>query len=185
MSCPSCQVAGRRLPSLPLAYVSKTKINVGVQNLKRFSLSNGRLSIKQIDVGELNPRCTSADSLEENDLQGYLLENPYLVEEFVMKNVSQEQIERWLIRKCKITGKENANSDEEHNRPSLSKWKFCVHKDKRKLLDSLTEEIHKEKTKNSILLELSKNICQAVHASRFSLYLLDDSGKVRTSFFYT
>ena len=49
--------------------------------------------------------------LSELQVKEYLLANPCILEEFVMANTSQEQLERWLIRKTQslehITGNIN------------------------------------------------------------------------------
>lgn len=37
--------------------------------------------------------------LSELQVKEYLLANPCILEEFIMANTSQEQLERWLIRK--------------------------------------------------------------------------------------
>jgi len=42
MSCPSCQVAGRRLPSLPLAYITKTQNRIVCKGFND-SINNGTL----------------------------------------------------------------------------------------------------------------------------------------------
>ena len=49
--------------------------------------------------------------LSELQVKEYLLANPCILEEFIMANTSQEQLERWLIRKTQslehITGNVN------------------------------------------------------------------------------
>ena len=49
--------------------------------------------------------------LSELQVKEYLLANPCILEEFIMANTSQEQLERWLIRKTQslehITGNIN------------------------------------------------------------------------------
>lgn len=35
-------------------------------------------------------------------MDNYLQNNPHKVEEYVIQNISQEQLERWLIRKTKL-----------------------------------------------------------------------------------
>lgn len=51
-------------------------------------------------------------------------------------------------------------------------FKFCVHKDKRKLLESLTKEIHQDKNKTFIINELVKNISKgSIYFDSSSLFI--------------
>jgi len=177
MSCPCCQLGGRRLPSLPLGYVAKAKKYFGYNNLKGLDFMHQNCTLRPIN---LTRQERSTPPLEDHEgLQKYLLEHPNVVEEFVLKNVNQEQIEKWLLRKCRKNSGAFKGTDDKR---SLSKWKFCVHKDKRNMLEKLTKEVHMHKQKSSIVNELAKNIAHAVHADRYSLYIADDTGKFLTSY---
>ena len=80
----------------------------------------------------------------------------------MQKNVDQQRLERWLIRKARkdkknLTSSQSVDSgsqEGESHRPSLSKWKFCVHADKKKMLEELTNDIHHLPNKEKVLAEL-------------------------------
>lgn len=50
---------------------------------------------------------------------------------------------------------------------SLSRWKFCVHADKRQMLQDLTQSLQIKPTKDHVLWELANCICSAVSADGF------------------
>ena len=58
--------------------------------------------------------------------------------------------------------------------PSLSKWKFCVHADKRAMLQEMTSHIRTCENANisrgNILNELATCIAGAIDADSFNLY---------------
>jgi cAMP and cAMP-inhibited cGMP 3',5'-cyclic phosphodiesterase 10 len=58
---------------------------------------------------------------------------------------------------------------------SLSKWKFCVHADKRQMLQELTSSIQTQglASKGDILLELTGCLATAVGADAHNLYMGD------------
>lgn len=60
----------------------------------------------------------------------------------------------------------------------MGKWKFCVHADKRAMLQEMTFNVHNDKnrtTKAHILYELATCIKGAVDADDFNLYLVSES----------
>jgi len=181
MSCPSCQVGGRRMPALPLGYINKSKKKWNYEQFKSLGTMEFASSFHLKHVGSTKIRSYSqhAPLIEDHSsFQDYLLSNPNIIEDFVSKHISQEQIERWLIRKTKANQpNQRVASGGASNNKSLSKWKFCVHKDKRKLLENLTSKICEKKNKGYVLKELAKSIAQAVHATRYNLYFVDESGK--------
>ena len=54
MSCPSCQVGGRRLPSLPLGYTSKTRKDLHYKNLRTYTLFNANYNVKHIGSAKIS-----------------------------------------------------------------------------------------------------------------------------------
>lgn len=146
---------------------------------------------KPISAGS-NPTsqmCTHSPPLEHHcGLMEYLMVHPNVVEEFVLNNVSQKQIEKWLIRKS--VSKEGNSSQYSSNlddvegvddltslNNSLSNWKFCVHSDKRKVLEKLTKEISLNFSDSvSVLNELIEMIACAIHSSRHTCYVVDGAG---------
>lgn len=88
-----------------------------------------------------------------------------------MDEVELEQLERWMIRRTQKAKKLNYAN----RKTSLSRWKFCVHADKRQMLEQLTQQLQMKPTKAHVLFELSSCISNAVGADGFRLYLVDES----------
>lgn len=81
-----------------------------------------------------------------------------------------EQLERWMIRRTQKAKKLNFAN----RKTSLSRWKFCVHADKRQMLQQLTQQLQMKPTKAHVLFELSSCISNSVGADGFNLYLVED-----------
>ena len=47
-------------------------------------------------------------NLEHEAIEKHLLNDPSIVEDYVMKHVSQDQIEQWLIRKAQLKNRANS-----------------------------------------------------------------------------
>ena len=47
-------------------------------------------------------------NLEYEAIEKHLLNDPSIVEDYVMKHISQDQIERWLIRKAQLKNRANS-----------------------------------------------------------------------------
>lgn len=157
MSSPAKQVSVRRLPPLPNQSTLRN-----VRDTSANDNSHGGICLKgKVSVG-----------LSDMQVKEYLMTHPNIVEDFIMAETSQEQLERWLIRKTQslqhITG-----GGGDGVRPSLSKWKFCVHTDKRKMLQQLTKDINQHPKKVRVMHELVKSVAAATHANTHSLYLVD------------
>lgn len=93
-----------------------------------------------------------------------------------MDEVELEQLERWMIRRTQKAKKMNYAN----RKTSLSRWKFCVHADKRQMLEQLTHQLQMKPTKVHVLFELSSCISNAVGADGFRLYLNEDATDVLT-----
>ncbi|XP_031549791.1 probable 3',5'-cyclic phosphodiesterase pde-5 isoform X3 [Actinia tenebrosa] len=138
-------------------------------------------------IGERPNPETHEVQLDGENVRSYLVANPMFLDEFVMKHVDQDRLERWLIRKTRKLKQKGRHppGDQENSkqngplshRPSLSKWKFCVHSDKKKMLEELTHDIHTQPNKQKVLLELANCIASACHADGFVLYLVDSNGQ--------
>ncbi|XP_032242286.1 probable 3',5'-cyclic phosphodiesterase pde-5 isoform X2 [Nematostella vectensis] len=216
MSSPSRQISNRRLPPLPNSSRSSPirRVPSGGNTAKSSSSPGQRHTSNQhslvnshghfdlsvpFNEGPFRPALVQGKAIGERpapetheidgeSVRGYLQGHPMFLEEFVMKNVDQERLERWLIRKTrKIKHNKGRHPSSEHeknqqnasltHRPSLSKWKFCVHSDKKKMLEDLTHDIHQQPNKQKVLLELANCIASASHADGFVLYLVDSSGQ--------
>lgn len=88
-----------------------------------------------------------------------------------MDEVELEQLERWMIRRTQKAKKMNYAN----RKTSLSRWRFCVHADKRQMLEQLTKQLQMKPTKAHVLFELSSCISNAVNADGFRLYLVEDA----------
>lgn len=83
-----------------------------------------------------------------------------------MEEVELEQLERWIIRRSQRL-KKKPDAARNGRKTSLSRWKFCVHADKRQMLLDLTHSLQLRPTKDHVLLELGNCICSAVGADGF------------------
>ncbi|XP_070554826.1 probable 3',5'-cyclic phosphodiesterase pde-5 isoform X3 [Ptychodera flava] len=201
MSSPARQVGNRRLPPLPLnkrgaSPLSKplrSQAATYVGTSSRFtsvhpdhmivtgqstSFSNGS-SRTHVSARGSQLSTESADLLSDHiypeQVKVFLNENPAFLEEYVLNNVNQEELERWLIRRAQ-RGTESYKVNRTNSPPRrLSRWKFCVHKDKRKMLQELTKDIHQRPNKAQVLNELTDCISSAVNADGSHLYLLAEN----------
>ncbi|CAB3998313.1 cAMP and cAMP-inhibited cGMP 3, 5 -cyclic phosphodiesterase 10A-like [Paramuricea clavata] len=173
MSSPTKQVSARRLPPLPSqnpggkVILRSPKTTTDVEEREAL-LSN-------VDVSSSNaPRTSSQDNKQQKMIEvvDFLKQNPKALENYVMESISREQLEKWLIRKIHAQKSDTNEKNSEHALSSLSRWKFCVHTDKQKTLQHLTQEIHRQPQKAKVMYELVKCIALATHADRFSLYLI-------------
>lgn len=81
---------------------------------------------------------TTATRAGQQQVTSYLESNPEFLENYVLNHVDLETLERWTIRKARHIQKGNGIVQ---RKPSLSKWKFCVHADKRAMLQEMTAHI--------------------------------------------
>lgn len=89
-----------------------------------------------------------------------------------MNELELEELERYMIRRTQKAKKMNYSN----RKTSLSRWRFCVHADKRQMLEQLTQQLQMKPTKAHVLFELSSCIANAVNADGFRLYLVEDAG---------
>jgi cAMP and cAMP-inhibited cGMP 3',5'-cyclic phosphodiesterase 10 len=97
-----------------------------------------------------------------------------------MDEVEVDQLERWMIRRTQREKKMQNNM----RKTSLSRWKFCVHADKRQMLQQLTNSLQMCPTKAQVLYELSSCILNAVGADGFRLYLVESHDEPDQLSFY-
>ncbi|KAL3275955.1 hypothetical protein HHI36_020689 [Cryptolaemus montrouzieri] len=108
-----------------------------------------------------------------DEVAKYLSTHPEFVERYIMDEVEVEQLERCIIRKSQRLKKKPDGAARNGRKTSLSRWKFCVHADKRKMLQDLTQSLQLRPTKDHVLWELANCICSAVNADGFELFLVD------------
>nr|XP_015833958.1 PREDICTED: probable 3',5'-cyclic phosphodiesterase pde-5 isoform X3 [Tribolium castaneum] len=108
-----------------------------------------------------------------DQISDYLISHPDFLERYIMEEVEVEQLERWIIRKSQRLKKKPESASRNGRKTSLSRWKFCVHADKRQMLQDLTHSLQLRPTKDHVLWELANCICSAVNADGFRLYLVD------------
>ncbi|XP_050315784.1 probable 3',5'-cyclic phosphodiesterase pde-5 isoform X2 [Anthonomus grandis grandis] len=111
----------------------------------------------------------------EDQVSEYLSTHPDYLEKFVLEEVDLEQLERWIIRKSQRLKKRPDVPTKNGRKTSLSRWKFCVHADKRQMLQDLTHSLQNKPTKDHVLWELSNCISSAVGADGFRLYTVEKS----------
>lgn len=116
--------------------------------------------------------CLSLTSdFNEEEINFYLRNHPEILEKYLMDEVELEQLERWMIRRTQKAKKMNYAN----RKTSLSRWRFCVHADKRQMLEQLTQQLQMKPTKAHVLFELSSCISNAVNADGFRLYIVEDA----------
>ncbi|PSN39763.1 hypothetical protein C0J52_18546 [Blattella germanica] len=105
----------------------------------------------------------------------FLRSHPDFLERFVMEEVELEQLERWMIRSTQRAKKrpDAPGTGKNGRKTSLSRWKFCVHADKRQMLQELTKSLQQKPTKAHVLWELAGCICSAIGAEGYRLYLAE------------
>lgn len=118
-------------------------------------------------------------------MTAYLLQNQRFLENFVMNHCELETLERWVIRYTQRLSKKSSQSGGRTPPPrktSLSRWKFCVHADKRKMLQELTSSLYLKPSKVHVLSELAGTIASAVNADSWNLFLFDKNTQELHSF---
>ncbi|KAH1011856.1 hypothetical protein HUJ04_001136 [Dendroctonus ponderosae] len=118
---------------------------------------------------------TTNQMASEEQVAEYLAAHPDFLEKFVIAQVDIEQLERWIIRKSQQLKKRPEVGLRNSRKTSLSRWKFCVHADKRQMLQDLTQSLQLKPTKSQVLWELSSCISSAVNADGFRLYTIEKS----------
>ncbi|XP_018572248.1 probable 3',5'-cyclic phosphodiesterase pde-5 isoform X2 [Anoplophora glabripennis] len=116
---------------------------------------------------------TNSNVITADQVSEFLFAHPDFLERYVMDEIEVEQLERWIIRKSQRLKKKPESCTRNGRKTSLSRWKFCVHADKRQMLQDLTQSLQLKPTKDHVLWELANCICSAVSADGFRLYLAD------------
>ncbi|XP_045461799.1 probable 3',5'-cyclic phosphodiesterase pde-5 isoform X3 [Harmonia axyridis] len=119
------------------------------------------------------PSSTTPKEVTADHVSDYLFNHPEYLERYIMDEVEVEQLERWIIRKSQRLKKKPEAMAKNGRKTSLSRWKFCVHADKRKMLQNLTQSLQHRPTKDHVLWELANCISSAVNADGFKLFLVD------------
>ncbi|BET02339.1 cAMP and cAMP-inhibited cGMP 3',5'-cyclic phosphodiesterase [Nesidiocoris tenuis] len=124
---------------------------------------------------KLENHARSKDLTEER-VAAFLNDNPEFLERYVMEELEIEQLERWIIRRTQRDKKraELNVPGSAGRKTSLSRWKFCVHADKRQMLQDLTQSLQQRPSVVNVLSELASCISSAVSADGYRLYLPDN-----------
>ncbi|XP_063873308.1 probable 3',5'-cyclic phosphodiesterase pde-5 isoform X2 [Scylla paramamosain] len=131
---------------------------------------NGRNNMNSHDLP------LTAEDMTGEAVGQYLRAHPEFLESWLMEQVELETLERWMIRRTqrdKQKSLENDTNGKIIRKTSLSRWKFCVHADKRKMLQELTSSLYVRPNKPHVLWELTRCISSAVNADGCNLYLAD------------
>ncbi|XP_055379719.1 probable 3',5'-cyclic phosphodiesterase pde-5 isoform X2 [Condylostylus longicornis] len=116
------------------------------------------------------------DGISASKVRDFLRDNPDFLEKHVMDEVELELLERWMIRRTQRSRKATTQSlgGLGNRKTSLSRWKFCVHADKRQMLQDLTHSLQLRPTKAHVLWELANCISSAINADGFNLYITEN-----------
>ncbi|XP_071053628.1 probable 3',5'-cyclic phosphodiesterase pde-5 isoform X2 [Onthophagus taurus] len=114
------------------------------------------------------PAHVTADQVSE-----FLRLHPDFLERYVTEEVELEQLERWIIRRSQRLKKKTGSCSKNNRKTSLSRWKFCVHADKRQMLQDLTHSLQLNPQKDHVLWELANCISSAVGVDGFRLHIPD------------
>lgn len=121
----------------------------------------------------------------------YLKSHPELLEQYLLEEdgMELEQLERLMIRRTqrakKLSQERNGGGlgAKSNRKTSLSRWRFCVHADKRQMLQDLTQSLQLRPTKTHVLFELSSCISSAVGADAFRLFIIDTTVSEKLSIY--
>uniref|UniRef100_A0A6B0VFS0 Phosphodiesterase n=1 Tax=Ixodes ricinus TaxID=34613 RepID=A0A6B0VFS0_IXORI len=122
--------------------------------------------------------CFRDTKMTEDQVTAFLLQNQNFLEEFVLNHCELEVLERWIIRHTQRNRAASVHQPPGSGRgpprkTSLSRWKFCVHADKRKMLQELTTSLYLKPSKTHVLSELAGTVASAVNADSWDIFLLD------------
>ncbi|RDD45317.1 putative 3',5'-cyclic phosphodiesterase pde-5 [Trichoplax sp. H2] len=121
----------------------------------------------------------TATEVDSEGVAQYLKMNPDVLDDFVATNISQGQLEKWLMTKTRrqraMSDTESIASDGGRNTVIGSKWKFSNHSDKRKLLQEWMLEINNKPNQTLILSELINCLSSVIQVDGKLLYVIDTS----------
>uniref|UniRef100_A0A1B0CY76 Phosphodiesterase n=1 Tax=Lutzomyia longipalpis TaxID=7200 RepID=A0A1B0CY76_LUTLO len=124
---------------------------------------------------------SQSDDPMQQQVVNYLRNHPDFLEHYLMEEVEIEQMERWMIRRIQRSKKQP--QQQQARKTSLSRWRFCVHADKRQMLQDLTHSLQLRPTRSHVLWELGSCISSAVGADGFRLYLTDTANPEQLSLY--
>ncbi|XP_076341092.1 putative 3',5'-cyclic phosphodiesterase pde-5 [Tachypleus tridentatus] len=148
--------------------------------MSQFLINRGSSNLLSNNATKMMRSCShdnlSSKGLNPEKVTNFLRENIDFLEEYVINNVGLELLERWMIRG--VQKSRNRSQSVEVNgrterKTSLSRWKFCVHADKRKMLQDLTTSLYTSPNMMHVLSELVATIASAVNVECWNLYLFD------------
>ncbi|XP_033118732.1 uncharacterized protein LOC117118278 isoform X2 [Anneissia japonica] len=122
-----------------------------------------------------------SEPLMPEQVKTFLNENPDFVEEYVLNNINQSQLEKWIARH---TTKHDSSRQHVHRAPVNGKdfhskrsvrWKGSHQKDRRKLLFELTQDLQHQSHKVFVLHELAECIAARINADSYRLYLVNET----------
>ncbi|XP_071807171.1 probable 3',5'-cyclic phosphodiesterase pde-5 isoform X1 [Asterias amurensis] len=130
------------------------------------------------------------DHLLHEQVRSYLNENPAFLEDYILSRVDYDTLERWTnqvrLHKHKVTysrtlSRENSGkSCSSHGTgpptPKLHHWKKGVHhRDRKKLVHELTQDLQHYASRVRILHEMAECIASQIQADGFTLYLVTEN----------
>ncbi|XP_076320058.1 uncharacterized protein LOC143230420 [Tachypleus tridentatus] len=172
-------------PGCYLDTILKNRNNLSSPHSRSLQFSSGSKQLS-INLGGMT-RSTSHDNLNrkglnQKEVENFLQKNPDFLEDYVINNVESELLEKWITRNIKKAPNSNEVNGRTQRKTSLSRWKFCVHADKGKMLQDLTTSLYSSPNKVQVLSELAATIASAVNAESWNLYLYDKTNQTLQSF---
>ncbi|XP_021942634.1 probable 3',5'-cyclic phosphodiesterase pde-5 isoform X3 [Zootermopsis nevadensis] len=174
-----CKQSRNHRASTPSLKASGSKSPRGVRRVDVASTPVQRAGQHQTVNGSVTrgePCDGHAAESSVEQVRAFLRSHTDFLERFVMEEVELETLERWMIRSTQRAKKRPDTSATGKNgrKTSLSRWKFCVHADKRQMLQELTRSLQQRPNKAHVLWELAGCICSAVGAEGYQLYLAEN-----------
>jgi len=139
-------------------------------NLLSGSRQDLRGSRTNLSVNGKNGNAAVEKNLSKEEMKELLVGNPELLEQFVVENTDLDTLEKWMQMRAKSLG-QVIKPPRAKNK--LSSWKYSVHKDKRTMLDEMTNLLL---NKGKILFELVTCISAAIDADEVNLHLVETEG---------
>ncbi|XP_046859882.1 probable 3',5'-cyclic phosphodiesterase pde-5 [Xenia sp. Carnegie-2017] len=174
-------------PTQTLYFNEKRMADRGVKELSK-NLNDGpfKPALLSTSLDKANTKDGSAKHIDAKDIRTFLHYNPAFLDDFIMTNVDEERLERWLVKKTGKQEKRKAcipSADKAipkvKEKAPLSKWKFCVKsQDKKKILfEELKKIADQSTTTENIVYELVQCLALASRADSYALYLMDNNKK--------
>uniref|UniRef100_T1J2B1 Phosphodiesterase n=1 Tax=Strigamia maritima TaxID=126957 RepID=T1J2B1_STRMM len=131
------------------------------------------------------------EKITPSEVYKFLLENPKFLEDYVLKEIDVDTLERWIFDEIQLgkmsTDTENSNtsmsfqsfstSSSSQISNSSSKWKIMLESEKQKLLENVLKTAQDKSNSIFILNEMADCVASAVNAEGYNLYFKNPDTK--------